>query len=48
MDNNQSSSLRKGRCTCGQVRYEVRGDPTKVGLCHCTGCREETGSAFLY
>jgi hypothetical protein len=36
-----------GGCRCGAVRYEVRGNPTKVGLCHCTECRRETGSAFL-
>lgn len=47
MDNDQPS-LRKGGCRCGQVRYEIRGEPTKVGLCHCTDCRRETGSAFLY
>jgi len=39
---------RLGGCRCGQVRYEVRGEPIKVGLCHCTNCRKETGSAFLY
>ena len=39
---------RAGGCRCGQVRYEVRGEPHKVGLCHCTDCRKETGSAFLY
>ena len=47
MDNDQPL-LRKGGCRCGQVRYEVRGEPTKVGLCHCADCRKETGSAFLY
>lgn len=39
---------RTGGCRCGRVRYEVRGEPVKVGLCHCTDCRKETGSAFLY
>jgi hypothetical protein len=40
--------VRQGGCRCGAVRYEVRGEPHKVGLCHCTDCRSETGSAFLY
>jgi hypothetical protein len=40
--------IRLGGCTCGAVRYEVRGPPNKVGLCHCADCRKETGSAFLY
>ena len=41
------ATIRFGGCRCGAVRYEVRGDPTVVGLCHCTDCRKETGSAFL-
>jgi hypothetical protein len=40
--------IRAGGCKCGQVRYQLRGEPIKVGLCHCTDCRSETGSAFLY
>lgn len=24
----------------------MRGDPLRVGLCHCTDCRQESGSAF--
>ena len=40
--------VRHGGCACGAVRYEVRGAPYKVGICHCTSCRKETGSAFLY
>lgn len=39
---------RLGGCSCGKVCYETRGEPIKVGLCHCTDCRKETGSAFLY
>lgn len=39
--------LRTGGCSCGEVRYTVRGEPTKVGICHCTECRRETGSVFL-
>lgn len=40
--------VRRGGCACGAVRYEVRGEPTVVGLCHCADCRRESGSAFLY
>jgi hypothetical protein len=42
-----ADTVRRGGCRCGAVRYEVRGEPEKVGLCHCTDCRKETGSAFL-
>jgi hypothetical protein len=35
---------RTGSCNCGQVRFEVSGEPLRVGLCHCLVCRKETGS----
>ena len=37
---------RNGRCSCGQVRYQVSGEPLRVGICHCTSCRQESGSTF--
>ena len=39
-------TVRTGRCQCGEVRYEVDGEPLRVGLCHCTDCRQTSGSAF--
>jgi hypothetical protein len=38
---------RSGGCSCGAVRYTVTGEPTIVGICHCTLCRKETGSVFM-
>ena len=38
--------VRTGRCQCGEIRFEVSGDPLRVGLCHCTDCRQTSGSAF--
>jgi len=38
---------RTGGCRCGAVRFEVNGQPKRVGLCHCTDCRKSTGSAFV-
>lgn len=29
----------QGRCLCGEVRFEVEGDPQLAGLCHCEDCR---------
>jgi hypothetical protein len=39
---------RAGGCNCGQVRYELDGEPIRVGLCHCETCRKLTGSAFSH
>jgi hypothetical protein len=39
---------RSGACRCGQVRIRVRGEPLRVGICHCTDCRQESGSAFTF
>ena len=37
-----------GACACGQVQLAVRGKPLRVGICHCTDCRQESGSAFTF
>ena len=37
----------KGRCTCGEVVYEMQDTPLFVHCCHCTWCQRETGSAFV-
>lgn len=37
---------RAGGCQCGDVRYQVEGEPLRVGICHCTDCRQTSGSAF--
>jgi hypothetical protein len=37
-----------GACRCGDVRLSVRGEPKRVGICHCTDCRQESGSAFTF
>jgi hypothetical protein len=37
-----------GSCKCGDVRFAVRGSPSRIGICHCTDCRQESGSAFTF
>jgi hypothetical protein len=37
-----------GKCLCGHVRLAVHGEPLRIGICHCTDCRQESGSAFTY
>ena len=36
----------KGSCLCGMIRYEIRGEPGPIVLCHCAQCRKAQGSAF--
>lgn len=33
-----------GRCHCGDIRYEVAGDPLHHALCHCMDCRRSAGA----
>lgn len=39
--------MRLGGCNCGRVRLQIRGEPVRVGLCHCLTCRKETGAPFM-
>ncbi|MEO6027315.1 MAG: GFA family protein [Candidatus Binatia bacterium] len=41
-------TVRSGTCLCGQVTLSVRGEPLRVGICHCMKCRKESGSAFTF
>jgi hypothetical protein len=45
---NDGGRLRRGGCSCGAVRFEVKGEPDVVGTCHCTDCRKATGSTYVY
>ena len=41
-------NARTGSCRCGQVSFSVRGEPIRVGVCHCSDCRKESGSVFTF
>lgn len=35
---------RSGQCYCGAIRFELRGEPQRVSLCHCRDCRLASGA----
>lgn len=35
-----------GKCLCGDVSYEVSGDPLMCVACHCKNCQRQAGSAL--
>lgn len=39
--------VRNGGCTCGAIRYTLKGEPYRYGVCHCASCRKESGSVFV-
>jgi hypothetical protein len=43
-----SSSIHTGGCACSKVRFEVRGEPYRIGLCHCLTCRKVHGAPFNF
>ena len=38
---------RTASCSCGQLTAVATGEPVRISLCHCLGCKRRTGSAFL-
>jgi hypothetical protein len=37
---------REGRCLCGNVRYELKSEPSMAAVCHCTHCQRQSGGVF--
>lgn len=35
-----------GGCSCGRVRFRLRGNPIVTHCCHCRDCQKVSGSAF--
>ena len=36
----------QGSCQCGQVKYEISGEPIILYRCHCKECQKQAGSGF--
>lgn len=34
----------RGRCFCGAVEIEAKGEPLEMGYCHCASCRGYSGA----
>jgi len=34
-----NESIYQGSCFCGEVQFEVAGQPAAMGYCHCASCR---------
>jgi hypothetical protein len=39
-------ATRKGKCLCGAVRLELKGELDPSDACHCSQCRKMTGHYF--
>ena len=39
-----SGIIASGRCLCGNIQYQIEGEPVWTGYCHCESCRRMTGS----
>ena len=37
----------EGGCHCGEIRYQVNGEPDHVALCHCDDCRRSAGAPVV-
>jgi len=35
----------RGSCLCGAVAFEIDGETTPIGMCHCSKCRKVSGVA---
>ena len=43
-----SAPTATGRCLCGAVRYELRGELRGILVCHCVECRRYHGTSGAY
>lgn len=35
----------RGSCLCGEIEFQLTGNPTKIYQCHCSLCRKQGGSS---
>jgi hypothetical protein len=39
-----SEIIANGHCLCGNIQFQIEGEPVWSGYCHCESCRRITGS----
>lgn len=37
----------QGGCSCRSLRYQFKDNPVIIHACHCSLCKQQTGSAFI-
>ena len=40
------TDIRQGGCLCGKARYKIDVNGGKIGNCHCTTCRRQSGAPY--
>ena len=48
MENNHLHKKTKGGCLCGEIQYEIQGEPRDIVNCHCSKCRKFHGNYGAY
>jgi hypothetical protein len=48
MNKNLSGKITKGKCLCGKVQFEIRGELRDIVNCHCSKCRKFHGNYGAY
>ena len=38
---------RTGNCRCGDIKFEITGNPVLVEYCHCRSCRHTVGAPLM-
>lgn len=38
----------RGSCCCGTIEFELLGNPSMMGTCHCSRCRKVGASIFVF
>ncbi len=39
--------MHSGRCSCGELRFELAADPEFACHCHCKSCQKSAGAGFV-